>query len=115
MYRTNHKRLSCLEAALLEAQISQIDKYYDTITEADLELICTITEELQAGAISREYSPAEVEFYNRHVDVINGFPGAALVERAQRQARGLVATGAATQAEIDEIFKTQEDHDSKKL
>lgn len=101
---TTKHRLKALEGAWLEAEIARIDRYYDTISEAELNLICTITEELQADALSREYTVAEIEFYNRHVDTINALPPGPMMERTRRQARELVTAGQATQAEIDEII-----------
>lgn len=105
----SHKhRLKTLECTWIEAEIARIDEYYRTIGDAELDLICAITEELQAEAMSRGYTSDEVEFYNRHVDVINGFSATALMERTRRVARELVKAGQVSQAEIDEIFEAYE-------
>lgn len=98
-------RIRALECRLIEAEIARLDRYYETVSDSQIDLICTITEDLQAGVMGREYSPEEVEFYNRHVAVINGFSITVQVERDRRIAAELVTTGKASKAEIDEILK----------
>jgi len=97
-------RIKALECRLIEAEIARMTRYYQSISYDELELICAIADDLQAGAMSREYSAQEVEFFNRHVETTNGFWDVAATEWTRRRVSELLTTGKATQAEIDEIL-----------
>lgn len=101
---TIKRRLQALERISLEAEIARIGEYYATLSEVELDLIIAFADE-----VALEYSPGELEFFNRHVETVNGFWDVAQAEFTRRNVAELLATGKATQAEIDEIFERYSD------
>lgn len=102
MYRTNHKRLFCLEAALLESQIARLQEHYRSLTREDLDLILEIADGQRAGTWPREYTPAEVEKFNSHCEFLSTFPDSVHDENSRRTMAELLDTGKITRAEIIE-------------
>ena len=75
---------------------------YRSLADVDLDLIIEIADGQTTGAWPREYTPDEVELFNRHCDFLATIPAAAHDESTRRALAELLTTGKIDRAEIVE-------------
>lgn len=102
MYRTNKKRLACLESVLLESQIARLQEHMRSLSGADLDLIIEIADGQKVGIWLREYSPDEVEMFNQHCEFMATILDSVHDENTRRTLQELLAKGSIDRAEIIE-------------
>lgn len=105
MYKSNRNRLTCLESALLESQITRLENYMKSLSREEIDLVIEICDGQRAGAFIREYSQAEVETFERHAEWFSQIPDSVHHENTRRIIAGLLADGKISQAEAAERLK----------
>lgn len=97
---TIKRRLKALECITLESQVARLGEYMRGLTGADLDLIIEIADGQKTGLFPREYTPDEVELFNRHCEFMATIPDSVHDESTRRNLAELLAKGSIDRAEI---------------